>query len=66
MATLVDLAGTKYPEVYGEKKIKTAPGKSLLPTFKKPKEVKEPTLFWEHEAHVAIRQGNWSAKTLPM
>jgi arylsulfatase A-like enzyme len=63
MSTLVDIAGANYPKTFNGKQIKPAPGKSLMPTFRNPQEVKERTLFWEHETHAAIRQGNWKLVT---
>ena len=63
MATLVDLADAEYPKTYGDKKIKPSPGKSLLPTFRQPEKVEERSLFWEHEKHAAIREGEWKLVT---
>jgi arylsulfatase A-like enzyme len=63
MSTLVDIAGAEYPKSFNGKQINPAPGKSLISTFRKPQEVKERTLFWEHETHAAIRQGNWKLVT---
>jgi arylsulfatase A-like enzyme len=63
MATLVEIADAEYPESFGERKIKPASGKSLLPTFKKPKELFDRDLFWEHEGRGAIRIGDWKLVT---
>ncbi|MBN1901905.1 arylsulfatase [Candidatus Sumerlaeota bacterium] len=59
MATLVDIAGAKYPEEYKENKIIPMQGISLVPSFEgKSLDRKEP-LFWEHHGNRAIREGKW-------
>ena len=60
MATCLDLANTKIPEVFNGNKIKKHSGKSLTPIFKGSKEQihKEP-IFWEHEGNKAVRLGDY-------
>ena len=60
MATCLDLANTKIPEVFNGNKIKKHSGKSLTPIFRGSKEQihKEP-IFWEHEGNKAVRLGDY-------
>ncbi|RAV30263.1 arylsulfatase [Sinomicrobium soli] len=64
MATCVDVAGAKYPEVYKGKRITPMQGKSLLPNIEG-KSRPRGKIFWEHEANIALRDGRWKmvAKT---
>ena len=60
MATCLDLANAKIPEIFNGNKIKNHSGKSLIPIFKGSKEQihKEP-IFWEHEGNKAVRMGDY-------
>ena len=60
MATCLDLANTKIPDVFNGNKIIKHSGKSLTPIFKGSKEQihKEP-IFWEHEGNKAVRLGDY-------
>ena len=60
MATCLDLANTKIPQVFNGNKIKKHSGKSLIPIFTGSKEQihKEP-IFWEHEGNKAVRLGDY-------
>lgn len=58
MATLLDLAGTDYPETYNGNAIQPLEGFSLVPTFRDEVHAR-PALFWEHEGNRAVRQGRW-------
>ncbi len=60
MATLVDVAGAKYPERVGETAITPAEGKSLMPAFSD-RPVERDFLAWEHEGNKALRAGRWKA-----
>ena len=64
MPTCLDVAKASYPDTYANHKIKPTPGQSLLPFFHKPSVCVDRTLFWEHETHAAIRQGDWKLVTL--
>lgn len=64
MATCVDLAGIDYPQTIGNRKIVPMQGTSLVPHFAKESNHRSP-IFWEHEANIGMRDGNWKlvAKT---
>lgn len=64
MATCLDVADAEYPEQFNGRNIKPTPGISLLPHFADSTRTQERTLFWEHETHAAIRQGDWKLVTL--
>ncbi|MCR9293262.1 MAG: arylsulfatase [bacterium] len=64
MATCIEVAGAEYPETFSTYSIKPLSGISLLPNLLDPKLANERTLFWEHETHSAIRQGDWKLVTL--
>ena len=59
MATCVDIAGAKYPELFNGKKVIPLEGKSLLPVFQGKKRNTHDYLFWEHQKHEAIRHSKW-------
>jgi len=61
MATFVDVAGAKYPLIYGEKEIIPLEGKSLLPVFQGMEREGHEALYWQIEngRHRAIRKGKW-------
>jgi arylsulfatase len=59
-ATVYDVAGAKYPTERGGKAITPIEGRSLLPILKGGHAADGPrTLYWEHEGHKAVRQGDW-------
>ncbi|MCX6326601.1 MAG: arylsulfatase [Bacteroidia bacterium] len=64
MATCLDISGAKYPEKYNDNQIVPKQGTSLLPHFSNQKNGRGP-VFWEHEANIGMRDGNWKlvAKT---
>ena len=64
MATCLDVADAHYPEVHNGNPIKPAPGISLLPWLTDPDQNLDRTLYWEHEKHAAIRQGDWKLVSL--
>jgi len=57
--TLLELAGAKKPTVIGGEPVPPAPGKSLVPAFKKDGAVKHDYLWWLHEDNRAMRVGDW-------
>ena len=65
MATCVELSGAKFPEQYMDNSTIPLQGKSLAPHFTKNKNDRGP-IFWEHEANIGMRDGDWKlvAKTL--
>lgn len=64
MATCVDVAGATYPMAVNGKAIHPMVGKSLVPHFTG-HDNNRGKIFWEHEANIAVRDGNWKlvAKT---
>jgi arylsulfatase A-like enzyme/predicted esterase len=54
--TLLELAGAK-PLADAP----PAPGKSLVPVFAKDAESLHDTIWWYHDGHKAVRQGDWKA-----
>lgn len=58
MATLTELGKAEYPEQYNGNHIVPMQGISLVKSFNDD-EVKERTLYWEHEGNRAIRKGKW-------
>jgi arylsulfatase len=64
MATCMDVAEASYPTEVEGQSIKPLPGTSLLPSFQDRSQLVKRTLFWEHETHSAIRDGDWKLVTL--
>jgi arylsulfatase len=64
MPTLCEVASAKYPETYRGRKITPAQGISMLPMITGGDADVEPrTLYWQHENHAAVREGNWKLVT---
>ncbi|MHC4165459.1 MAG: arylsulfatase [Planctomycetota bacterium] len=64
MPTLCDVAGAKYPQTYQGRDIVPAQGISMIPFVTDADTGAEPrTLYWQHESHAAIREGNWKLVT---
>ena len=59
MATVLDVAGVKYPDKFNGKDIHPLEGKSLLPTFQGRKRELHQAVFWEHEGNKAVKSGDW-------
>ena len=59
MATLVDLTGADYPQVFNGEDITPMQGESLIPAFKGENPVRSGPLFWEWSNGQAVRQGHW-------
>ncbi|MEM9646786.1 MAG: sulfatase-like hydrolase/transferase, partial [Planctomycetota bacterium] len=55
-STLLDLTGAQHPASSPE-----PPGRSFLPEFDQSAEVDDRELWWNHDGHRAIRQGDWKA-----
>ena len=64
MATCVDVAGAAFPAQLNGIDIVPMEGTSLVPHFRKQSNHRPP-IFWEHEANIAMRDGDWKlvAKT---
>lgn len=58
MATCIELAGTKYPEEYKERKVIPTPGKSILPIVRG-EEMPDRYIYAEHEGNRMVRKGDW-------
>lgn len=63
MATCVDVADAEYPEERDGVAVKPMRGISLQPTLQNPGQSEPRTLYWEHETHAAIRDGDWKLVT---
>ncbi|TCD12235.1 arylsulfatase [Pedobacter frigidisoli] len=60
MATLIDVAGAKYPTTYQGNNIMALEGKSLVPAILgKEQTIHQEPIFWEHEGNSAVRLGNF-------
>ncbi len=62
------MAGIQKPQSWKNQKIPIAPGKSLLPAFSSGIDLSRDHLWWSHEGHRAVRQGDFklvSAKNQP-
>lgn len=64
MATCVELSGTPYPEQFNGQPVVPMQGTSLAPHFNRQPNGRGP-IFWEHEANIGMREGDWKlvAKT---
>lgn len=58
MATIIDISGAEYPELYRGNNILPLDGISLLPAFRN-KSLDRDALFWEHRGNRAVRSGKW-------
>ena len=64
MPTLCHLAGATYPKTYNGHAIPPMEGISMLPFIRDPDAKSETrTVFWQHENHSAVREGNWKLVT---
>jgi len=64
MPTLCELAGATYPQTRDGKKIVPAQGISMVPFITGTDAKVEPrTLYWQHENHAAVREGDWKLVT---
>jgi len=58
MATIIDVAGAKYPQRIGEREIIPHEGYSLCEAFENRPHGRE-VLTWEHEGNAGVRKGRW-------
>jgi arylsulfatase len=66
--TILEITGISKPSSWKNQKIPTAPGKSLVPTFASDITIQRNHLWWFHDGHRAVRQGDFklvSAKNQP-
>lgn len=61
MPTFLELAGAQYPEKYNGYQITPVEGKSMVNAFTKGEHVEHEWMYWEHQGHRAIRNGDWKA-----
>ncbi|MCX6622824.1 MAG: arylsulfatase [Acidobacteria bacterium] len=61
MATVIDVAGARYPESRNGIPLTPLAGTSLKPVFENTTWSGHPWLFWEHEGSCAVRNGPWKA-----
>jgi arylsulfatase len=57
--TILDVTGAPRITTWEEKPVPSAPGKSLVATFKSNAPLERESLWWLHEGNKALRQGNW-------
>jgi arylsulfatase len=62
--TILELAGGQWPTAWGDVKVPTPPGKSLVPVFTRDRTVSHDYFWWFHEGHRAVREGDWKAVSL--
>src|SRR5699024_9209427 len=58
MATIVDITGASYPNLFNGNDILPMEGRSLKPLFEADEDSETP-LYWEHEGNAAVRIGKW-------
>lgn len=59
MATCLELSGAKLPTQIRGRDVAPLEGISLAPAFRGQPLNRTQPLFWEHEGHAAIREGDW-------
>jgi len=59
MATVLDVAGARYPRTRAGNAVLPLEGRSLVPVFQGRARVGHDALYWEHEGSQAIRRGRW-------
>jgi arylsulfatase A-like enzyme len=57
--TVLDMASIEKPREWNGQAIPPAPGHSLLPAFAKDATIPRDGLWWMHDGHRAIRDGDW-------
>jgi arylsulfatase len=64
MPTLCEVAGAKYPGTYAGRAVTPAQGVSMVPALLgEQMPPRGRPLFWQHENHAAVREGNWKLVT---
>jgi arylsulfatase A-like enzyme len=59
MPTCLELAGATFPARWREQPTAPVQGVSLVPSLRGLPMARTAPLFWEHEGHRAVRDGNW-------
>ena len=59
MATCIDVSGAEYPSKQNGNDIHPVEGESLLHSIRDESDERYSTMFWEHEANRAVRDGDW-------
>jgi arylsulfatase len=62
--TILELAGVTKPQQWKGNPIPPAPGKSLVAAFATDQTIERDCLWWMHEKHRALRQGDWKLVAL--
>ncbi len=57
--TILQLAGATPPAEINDRPVPPSPGISLVPAFNSQKTSLHESLWWMHEGHKAVRQGDW-------
>ena len=57
--TILELAGVEKPKSWKGTPIPEAPGKSLVSSFSKDRTIQRDSIWWMHQGHRALRQGNF-------
>lgn len=57
--TILELAGVEKPKSWKGSKVPPAPGKSLVPSFQDDLTIKRDSIWWMHQEHRALRQGDY-------
>ena len=64
-ATVLDVAGVKYPTQFNERRVTPLAGKSLLPVMQGHHREGHGTLCWNTSGSRAVREGNWKLVSMP-
>ncbi|MGY1553263.1 arylsulfatase [Microbacterium sp. A588] len=59
MATVLEAAGTEYPETYPDRTPLPLEGVSMLDTLREDAADDARLLYWEHEGNCGVRRGQW-------
>lgn len=59
MPTILQLAGTSYPNTYQGKTLIPIQGHSILPLAQGERQQANKQIFWEHQGNKAVRKGPW-------
>ena len=57
--TILDLAGIPKPQTWEKTPVPPAPGRSLIPSFASDQTIERDSIWWMHDGHRAIRQGDY-------
>ena len=57
--TILDVLGAEKPDRWEGEAIPPAPGRSLVPAFSEDTVIERDCLWWSHDGHRAVREGDW-------